>query len=142
VPGRIEEEAWAALQRVAERLQQQIAEVLKPGGLSPAQYCVLEILSRSGSEGLPCGEVGNRMVNRDPDMTRLLDRMEARGWVTRVRCKEDRRVITARITSGGDRLFHQLEGSVSETMRSRFAALTRSELRSLIAMLDRLQATE
>jgi DNA-binding MarR family transcriptional regulator len=142
VAGKIEDQALAALQRTAERFQQEIADALKPAGLSPAQYCVLEILSLAGSEGLPCGEVGNRMINRDPDMTRLLDRMEARGWVTRARRQEDRRVVTACITGGGHRLFRQVEDNVADLLRLQFAALTRAELRSLIAMLDRLRATE
>jgi DNA-binding MarR family transcriptional regulator len=142
VAGKLEDQALAALQRTAERFQQQISEALKPAGLSPAQYCVLEILSHAGSEGLPCGEVGNRMINRDPDVTRLLDRMEARGWVTRARCQEDRRVITARITGGGHRLFRQVEDSVADLVRRQFAILARSELQYLVVMLDRLRATE
>ena len=78
-----------------------MAEWLKPHGLSPTQYNALRILRGAGVDGLPCTEVGARMISRDPDITRLVDRLEKRGLVTRGRGTEDRRVVRARITTAG-----------------------------------------
>ena len=96
-----EEETFLNLQRTAEALMHGLEAGLKPAGLSPSQYNVLRILRGAGAEGLACGGIAERMVTRDPDMTRLLDRLEARGLVMRARDRADRRVITVRITPEG-----------------------------------------
>ncbi len=88
----LEEETCLNLQRTAEALMHGLEAGLKPAGLSPSQYNVLRILRGAGAE---------RMVTRDPDMTWLLDRLEARGLVMRARDRADRRVITVRITPEG-----------------------------------------
>jgi DNA-binding MarR family transcriptional regulator len=97
----LEEEMFLNLQRTAEALMHGLEAGLKPAGLSPSQYNVLRILRGAGAEGLACGGIAERMVTRDPDMTRLLDRLEARGLVMRARDRADRRVITERITPEG-----------------------------------------
>ncbi|MEO8657147.1 MAG: MarR family transcriptional regulator [Bryobacteraceae bacterium] len=134
-----EEEAAVALQRTADLMAQQITAVLKPHGISPAQYNVLRILRGAGKDGLPCGEVGNRMVTRDPDMTRLLDRMETRGLVARIREQKDRRVITARITPEGEAMVGQLDRPIAELSVRQFSALTKAQLKTLVDLLDRLR---
>src|ERR1700675_4821509 len=75
----LEDEALIALQRTADRLKWRLSDVLKEHGLSPTQYNALRILRGAKDEGLPCSEVGERMINRDPDITRLMDRLERRG---------------------------------------------------------------
>lgn len=140
--GSPEEEAIIALQRTADMFQQQLQAVLKPGGLSLTQFNVLRILAEAGPEGLPCGEVANRMISRDPDMTRLLDRMEARGLVTRARQRADRRVITARITPLGSELAVRYRTEAARLTRRQLGPLSREEVGLLLAMLDRLCAIE
>lgn len=137
-----EEEASVALQRTADLIQQQLAALLKPHALSPTQYNVLRILRGAGADGLPCGEVGNRMVTHDPDMTRLLDRMEARGLVTRARGQRDRRVITVRITAEGLSLAAQLDRTVLDLSIRQFAGLSKKELKTLSDLLDRIRESE
>src|SRR5574341_1874048 len=105
---RMEDEAFLNLQRTADALLQGVAAALKPVGLSPTQYNVLRILRGSGSGGLACREIAERMITRDPDVTRLLDRLEERRLVVRTREREDRRVITTRITEEGLRLLEDL----------------------------------
>ena len=90
-----------ALQRTADRLHWRLSEMLKPHGLSPTQYNALRILRGAGDEGRSCSEIAERMINRDPDITRLVDRLERRGLVARSREGRDRRVITTRITPAG-----------------------------------------
>src|SRR5688572_11825070 len=93
-----EEELFLNIVRTADLLARKGSELFKDADLSPNQYNVLRILRGAGAEGLACGEVGERMVTRDPDITRLLDRLEKRDLVRRSREKGDRRVVTARIT--------------------------------------------
>jgi DNA-binding MarR family transcriptional regulator len=86
------------LLRTTDMLSRGPAQVLKTQALSSTQYNVLRIL-RGSPEGLPCGEVANRMITRDPDVTRLLDRLEKRGLISRSRETKDRRTVMARITT-------------------------------------------
>src|SRR5438309_7871083 len=97
----LEQEAFIAIQRTADQLQLRVIEFLRPHNLSPTQFNALRILRGAGESGLPCSEVGERMINHDPDITRLMNRLEKRGLVQRSRDQEDRRVITARITTAG-----------------------------------------
>ncbi len=104
-----EEEAFLNLARTFEVLQQRVSEALKPYQLTPTQYNVLRILRGAGPEGVTCSQAGERMVNHDPDMTRLLDRLEARKLVERARSLEDRRVVITRITKSGIDLVNSLD---------------------------------
>jgi DNA-binding MarR family transcriptional regulator len=132
----LEQEAFLNLQRTADALMHGLEAALKPVGLSPSQYNVLRILRGAGTEGLACRDVAERMVTRDPDITRLLDRLEARGLVVRARDREDRRVITVRITPGGLRLLQELEVSVAELPRQQLGHLGEQRLRTLIELLQ------
>jgi len=140
--GSIEEEAFLGLQRTADALMRGMVEVLKPSGLSPTQYNILRILRGAGDDGLSCREVGERMISRDPDMTRLLDRLEARQLVARERGRRDRRVITTRITAEGRELLKRLDASVSEFPRRRMGHVGVERLRSLVRVLDQLRSLD
>src|SRR3712207_9084149 len=96
-----EQEAFLNLQRTADVLMARMAEVLKTQGVSPTQYNVLRILRGAGDEGLPCGAVAERMITRDPDITRLLDRLEKQGLIARARDTRDRRVVMASNAGAG-----------------------------------------
>ncbi len=130
-----EEEAFVALQRTADQLQGRVADWLKPWGLSPTQYNAMRILRGAGEEGLPCSEVGERMINRDPDITRLLDRLEKRGLTSRSRDKRDRRVINAHITREGLQLLRKLDGPVQEFQHTLLGHLGETRLKSLVELL-------
>src|SRR6188508_66004 len=94
----LQEEAMLSITRTAAVLEHGVAQALRPHEITPTQYNVLRILRGAGAEGLCRQEVGERLVRRVPDVTRLLDRMEELGLVGRVRGGEDRRYVTARIT--------------------------------------------
>jgi DNA-binding MarR family transcriptional regulator len=132
----LEQEALLNLLRTADMLMQRLSAVLKPHGLSHSQYNVLRILRGAGPEGLACREIGERMITRDPDITRLLDRLEARGLVTRTRDQKDRRVVTARITPEGAQLLAQLDEPMGEVDRRSLEHLEEERLRSLIQLLE------
>jgi DNA-binding MarR family transcriptional regulator len=98
--GSPEEAAFLDLLRTADMLTRGADWVLKAEDLSLAQYNVLRML-RGAPQGLPCGEIASRMITRDPDVTRLLDRMEKRGLISRSRESRDRRLVLARIARSG-----------------------------------------
>jgi DNA-binding MarR family transcriptional regulator len=124
-----------SLLRTADLLARGAEEAIKPSGLSATQYNVLRILRGAGPEGLCCGEVAERMLTHDPDITRLLDRLEKRGLVRRARESEDRRVITVRITQEGLRILAKLDEPIEELHRRQLGHLGQRRLQRLIDLL-------
>jgi len=136
----LEAGVFVNLLRAADALARGAEALLKPTGLSSTQYNVLRILRGAGSEGLACSEVGCRMISRDPDMTRLLDRMESRGLISRSREKEDRRVVRTRITSEGLRVLEKLDAPVQDLHRRQLHHLPAKELRQLSRLLEKVRS--
>ncbi|HEX9109386.1 MAG TPA: MarR family transcriptional regulator [Longimicrobiales bacterium] len=134
-PG-LEHTVFLALQRLASDLGQEVAELLKGAGLSGAQYNVLRILRGAGKSGLACGEIAGRMITRDPDITRLLDRLEKRGLVIRARESGDRRVVTTRITQEGRALLATLDEPVAQLHERQLAGLGEEKLERLLQLLE------
>lgn len=130
------EEAFLNLQRTAEALDRNLSETLKSFGITGTQYNVLRILRGAEPQGLPCSEIASRMVTRDPDVTRLLDRLDKGGLVTRERSAEDRRVVTTRITTRGLELLASLDRPVADVHRRQLAHM---DERALQALIDALQ---
>jgi DNA-binding MarR family transcriptional regulator len=133
---RIEDEAFVNLLRTGDALMQGVAATLKPTGLSATQYNILRILRGAEPHGLACREIGERMITRDPDITRLLDRLEERGLVTRCRGTEDRRVIVTRITGDGLRILEPLDGPIEALHVKQLGHLGPERLKVLIALLE------
>jgi DNA-binding MarR family transcriptional regulator len=132
----LEQEALLNVLRTADALMQRLSAVLKPFKLSHSQYNVLRILRGAGPEGLACREIAGRMVSRDPDITRLLDRLEARGLVRRARGEQDRRVVMARTTPEGLRILAQLDEPMAEVGRRQLTHLGERRLQMLIQLLE------
>jgi DNA-binding MarR family transcriptional regulator len=137
---RVEDEAYVNLLRTADALMQGVAATLKPAGLSPAQYNVLRILRGAGPDGLACREIGERMITKDPDITRLLDRLEERDLIRRSRDRSDRRVITTRIMEEGLRILKELDRPVEELHVRQLGHLGEKRLRSLVDLLEAARA--
>lgn len=133
----LEAHVFVSLLRTADALARGAEALLRPYGLSGTQYNILRILRGAGDKGLGCSEVGGRLITRDPDVTRLLDRMESRGLIARSREKDDRRVVKTRITSEGLRLLAELDEPVRQTHRRQFQHIPETRLRQLSALLDR-----
>lgn len=132
----MEGEAFLNLQRTADTLRRGLAEVLKPAGLSPSQYNILRILRGAGGTGCACRELGERMVTRDPDVTRLLDRLEAQGLITRERGREDRRVVRTCVTEKGLRILRDLDAPIMHLHHRLLGHLGNRRLRALIELLE------
>jgi MarR family transcriptional regulator, organic hydroperoxide resistance regulator len=131
-----EDRAFIALQRAADKLALQAEQLLKSKGLTGAQYNVLRILRGAEPQGLACSGIAERMISHDPDMTRLLDRMEKRNLITRQRQSDDRRVVKTRITGSGLELLKRLDPTVRELHRRQFAHMTPARVRTLGDLLD------
>jgi len=134
-----EEEVYLSVLRVAERLVSGLSETLKQSDLTPTQYNALRILRGAGEKGASCREISERMVTKDSDITRLLDRLEARGLISRERA-EDRRFIIARITGEGLSLLADLDGPIQERHRRQLGHLSEKKLTSLRKLLDEARA--
>ena len=130
-----EEAAYLDLVRTTEMLSRHLVQLLKADELSPAQYNVLRIL-RGSPDGLTCGEIGNRMITRDPDITRLLDRMEKRDLISRNRDEKDRRVVLTRITTEGLEVLAKLDQPIRDTHRRLLGHLGTERLRTLRQLLE------
>lgn len=133
----LEARVFVSLLRTADALARGAEALLKPYLLSGTQYNILRILRGAGEKGLACSEVGGRLITRDPDMTRLLDRMEARGLIARARESQDRRVVRTRITQAGLRLLEELDEPIRDLRRRQLRHLPEKQLRQLSRLLDR-----
>jgi len=132
----LEAEVFLNLARTTDVLVRSGEEILKLVGLSLNQYNVLRILRGAGEEGLCCREVAERMITRDPDITRLVDRLERRGLVTRSRDSKDRRIITVRISEAGIRMLKDLDRPMDEASRNRLSHMDKDDLRKLSELLE------
>ena len=126
--------------RTADHLLRGEVEVLRTADLTFPQYNVLRILRGAGSQGLSCGEISDRMVTRDSDITRLLDRLEARDLVDRGRDERDRRVVVQRITAEGLALLKGLDEPVQRVHQRQLRHMSRTQLRQLTELLELARA--
>jgi DNA-binding MarR family transcriptional regulator len=110
-------------------------------GLSLTQYNVLRILRGAGEQGLCCRELAERMITRDPDVTRLLDRLERRGLLARSRDSKDRRIITLRISAAGRRVLKDLDTPVAKHHRKQLSHMGQGALRKLVELLEAARET-
>lgn len=132
----LEAEVILNLMRTADAISRGGEDILKLAGLSGTQYNVLRILRGAGEQGLCCREVAERMITRDPDITRLVDRLERRGLLIRSRDGQDRRVIIVRITPSGQEMLKELDSPMDEFNRNRLSRMKKDDLRKLLELLE------
>jgi DNA-binding MarR family transcriptional regulator len=139
----LQQEVFLEVLRTGHALVEDLVTLLKPYGLTQPQYNVLRILRGAGAAGLATGEVGARMVaSREPDVTRLLVRMERQGLVERERRADNRRFVTARITPVGRQVLKALDQPVLEMHAAQLRHMTRRELEQLAELLERARREE
>jgi DNA-binding MarR family transcriptional regulator len=137
-------EVYLLLQHVAGTQIQELAVLLRPHGITPEQYHVLRVLEDADAPGLACSAVAERSVSGDPDVTRLLDRLEKQGWVARRRDSSDRRVVMSSISDEGRALLDTLAAPVRALHARQFGGLDAAglaEIRRTLLELARVQAT-
>jgi DNA-binding MarR family transcriptional regulator len=138
----LEDHLFVAILKTADSLSQQAEQVFKTAGLTGAQYNVLRILRGAEPDGLPCRGIADRMISHDPDMTRLLDRMEKHGWISRERQQDDRRVIKTRITAEGLKLLKKLDQPVHDLHKGQFRHMSSARLKLLAELLAEVEKRE
>ncbi len=130
------EAAFLNVGRTMSMLEAGLERVLKPYGISTTQYNVLRILRGAGSAGLCRNEIGDRLVTRMPDVTRLLDRMEVAGLVARQRDTKDRRLVTTRLTDKGEALVNQLDAPIADSHQRQLGHLGAERLQQIIELMS------
>ncbi|HVE70328.1 MAG TPA: MarR family transcriptional regulator [Thermoanaerobaculia bacterium] len=136
----LEEETYLNLVRTADALSRELELVLQPHGITGTQYNVLRILRGAGAEGSTCSGISERLLAYDPDVTRLLDRLEKTSLVQRQRSTTDRRVVMTTITPAGLELLAKLDGPIESQLRRQFEKISRERLRQLIADLEEIRS--
>jgi MarR family transcriptional regulator, organic hydroperoxide resistance regulator len=134
------DEAVVTLLGTADRVRAALSRVVEAHAITLQQYNVLPILRGAGDEGLPTLEIAARMIEQSPGITRLLDRLEARGLARRVRCPEDRRQVLCHATEKARRVLDGLDGPVAEAGRRCIAPLDASRTTDLVRLLDAVRA--
>lgn len=135
----IEEELLVCLLRTADVLRERFEQAVRPFDLSLTQYNVLRILRGAEPKGRTCGEIGERMIAREPDVTRLLMRMEKAGLIRRTRNGQDRRVVMTRITSAGLKLLEEMEPHLRE-IGGLLKPIGERKIEKMLRLLDALRA--
>lgn len=138
----LEERIFITLLKMADALGQEAERLTRAAELTGTQYNVLRILRGAGPEGLPCRGIGDRMIAHDPDITRLLDRMEKRGLITRERQKDDRRVVKTRITPHGLALLKPLDQPMRDLHKRQFRHMAGARLKTLCDLLEEIRCTK
>jgi DNA-binding MarR family transcriptional regulator len=135
----LEQEVYLSILRTASELSYAVDQFFRPFDITPSQYNVLRILRGAETDGLCRNEISERMVTATPDMTRLLDRMEKVGWVTRERAEEDRRQVSTYITKSGMELLARLEKPIGDFVMPLFAGTTISDLKTVLKVNDQIR---
>ncbi len=132
----LKEEVFVAFQLTGERLKLNLIETLKTANLTGPQYNALRILRGAGSEGASVKEISDRMITKDSDVTRLLDRLEARKLISRERQIKDRRIVLTYITDEGLAVLNELEQPINDCHERQLGHLTEKQLTDLSKLLE------
>lgn len=135
-----EQQAAIGLLRTADAIKRHFAQVIERHGITLQQYNVLRILRGAGTDGLPTLTIGERMIEQTPGVTRLIDRLEKKGLVSREPCPKDRRRVFCVITARGREMLDELDEPINRADAQAVAVLEPSDVDSLIELLDRVRA--
>jgi DNA-binding MarR family transcriptional regulator len=135
----LEEELLVSLLRTTDLLHERFEHIIRPFSISMTQYNVLRILRGAEPKGRTCGEIGERMIAREPDVTRLLERMEKAGLIKRTRDSRDRRVVVTRITSAGLKLLDAMEPKLRE-IDGLLKPMGERKIETTLKLLDEVRA--
>jgi DNA-binding MarR family transcriptional regulator len=136
----LEDRVFVGMLKAADALGLQAEQLVKAAALTGAQYNVLRILRGAEPNGLPCRAIGERMISHDPDITRLLDRMEKRDLISRERQSDDRRVVKTRITKKGLELLKPLDQPMHDLHKRQFRHVSPARLKVLAEVLQELES--
>jgi DNA-binding MarR family transcriptional regulator len=127
---------FLSIQRTADRLMQGLEDALRQTGITPVQYLVLRSLREAGAEGMPSNQIVRNMTTHDPDMTRLLDKLEERAIIERRRDRSDRRIYRVKLTRHGARLLRGLSKITADLHRRQFDCVSEAGTEKLKRLLE------
>jgi len=136
----LEQEVYLSILRTSSELSYAADRLFRHFHITHSQYNVLRILRGAGADGLCRNEISERMVTATSDMSRLLDRMERAGWVTRERAEDDRRQVSTHITKSGMELLAKLETPTRDFVSRLFAGIPASHLKTVLKINDQIRA--
>jgi len=135
----VEQEVYLSILRTSSELSRAADQLFRPFGITSSQYNVLRILRGAGGGGLCRNEISERMVTATPDMSRLLDRMETAGWVTRKRAEDDKRQVSTHVTPLGLALLKSLEAPVRRMVTEIFKETVAGDLKTVLKVNDHIR---
>ncbi len=139
--GSPQEQAVLGLMRTSRAIEESwLTFIRRTEGISLSQYNILRILRGARPDAVKISEVGERMIYRDPDVTRLVDRLVRQGLARRQSLAEDRRVVLVEITEEGLELLERLDEQVDRYTRAVMAGLSPQQLRTLDVLLNEIRA--
>jgi len=138
----IRHEAVLGLLKTTDLVRRVISGVVEPAGITMQQYNVLRILRGAGNAALPMLEIRKRMIEQTPGITRLLDKLERRGWVTRNRHAGDRRQVLCGITPEGKKLIDSLDVAMEAIYDRLLGTVSHTEVKSMVEAMDKLRASQ
>lgn len=134
------QEATISILRTADVVRRKLSSVIEPCGITLQQYNVLRILRGARAKSLTTSEIGERLIERTPGVTRLLDRLERKGYIGRERSADDRRIVNTWITEAGRVLLQELDGAVDAADEDAVAALAQEQVEQLVRLLEQVRA--
>jgi DNA-binding MarR family transcriptional regulator len=135
-----EQEAYLALWRTYDRLRALEDELFARFDLTAQQYNLLRLLRAARPESVPTLALADRLVSRAPDITRMLDKLEDRGLITRTRSAKDRRAVLVAVTVAGSALLDKIAEPLRACHDRQLGHLSAGELKSLTALLKAARA--
>jgi DNA-binding MarR family transcriptional regulator len=134
----LEQEAALSIVRTSDQLQHCFVGLFRAHDLTPSQYNILRILRGEGKP-LPILEIASRTIAVVPGITGLIDRLEQAGFVQRLRCETDRRVIYVALTDLGIKSLAALDEPLLTLHRKLLGHLTQAEIKELIRVLEKVR---
>jgi DNA-binding MarR family transcriptional regulator len=130
---------FLSILKTADGIHRRYMDVMEPFGISFQQYNVLKIVCAAGEDGIPTTDIADSMIETSPGLTRLIDCLETKNLVKRVRSSEDRRVVTCHVTKAGAALLKQMEQPVKKAEQSILKTMTAKQLTTLTTLLAQVR---
>ncbi|HEX8341637.1 MAG TPA: MarR family transcriptional regulator [Tepidisphaeraceae bacterium] len=127
---------FLVVQRTADRLMQGLEDALRATGITPVQYLLMRSLRQAGADGMASNRIVRNMTTHDPDLTRLLDKLEEREIIERRRDREDRRIYRVKLTRQGARVLRELTIRTRDLHRQQFSRVNKRSISTLMALLE------
>lgn len=135
----IQHEVFLSLMVTVDRMSRRHSDFMSEFGISQKQYNILRILRGAGEQGIPVMEIGRRMIEKSPDVSRIIDRLIDLGFVKRRRQRKDRRVVIVTISDKGLALLSKMDDPVQKEVIDTLRHVEESDLHNLKDLLEKVR---